>query len=149
MPDPLDQLLILELGEDRWCCGWAHDSGPEQILPAPRAGDDAAFKKQLSVVLEELEATPADCAVLVAEPPGTTTEARDAIADALFAKGIPMLWMVAAPLLALFYAEREIVTLLQVEETRAYILPVYRGHAVLPDGAVPTDPPEGADEIES
>jgi hypothetical protein len=86
---------------------------------------------KLRSIFASLEARAEECAVLVAEPTGTTETEREAMAAALIAVGTPMLWFVAAPLLALFYSERETVVLVMLEATRACILPVYLGHAVV------------------
>ena len=77
MPNPFDNLLVFELGTDRWCCGWAHESGPDQMVAAPPPGARASIREaKLKAVFSALDATPSECAVLVAEPPGTTAAAR-------------------------------------------------------------------------
>lgn len=130
MASPLDSLLVFDLGLDQWACGWASESGPSEIMPAA-AADDRDLRTRLHAVFMALDATPAECAVLLCEPAGTTDERRDALAAALFACGVPLLWAAAAPRLALFYSERETATLVDICGTRAFVLPVYCGHACL------------------
>ena len=129
----MDELLILDLGEDAWRCGWASDSGPEVIVPPPAQPNDAhAIKQHLNDVFSELGATPSSSAVLLSEPPGAPEGSRDAIAKILFGEfGVPMLWSVSAPLLALFNVGRDTITLVDVGAAHAHILLVYEGHPVL------------------
>ena len=130
LADLFDQLLVLDLGSDEWRCGWAEDSGPEVVVRAPE--EDKDFLPLLSSVFEELRADPSQCAVLVSEPPGTSAPARMRVARTLFeSHRVPALWIVAAPLLALFNAERETVVMVDVADTVAFILTVHLGHAVV------------------
>lgn len=133
----MDGLLIFVLGEDRWCCGWAAESGPAVVEDAPPPGDlslgimSPDYAARLHAVFAALEATPSESVVLIGEPPGTSSAAREALAAALFASGVPRLWIVASPLLALFNTDRDTLTLVEVDGTRACILPVYAGHPVV------------------
>ena len=128
--DLFDQLLILDLGGDEWRCGWAEDSGPEVVVRAPE--EDKDFEPLLVSVFDELKADPSQCAVLVSEPPGTSAAARMRVAQSLFQiHQVPALWIVAAPLLALFNAERETVVMVDVVDKVAFILTIHLGHAVI------------------
>ena len=119
-------LLIYDIAAQHWCCGWASDSGPSEIVAAGRP-----MPAQLASMFEALEAVPHECAVLLSELPGASSQAREEVAVALYSAGVPALWIVASPLLALFNIGRDTATVVDMHETHAYIMLVYLGHAVL------------------
>ena len=78
-----DDIIILDLGEDWWCCGWSSDSGPSEIVPAPPAQDSEAFRVLLASVFAALKAEPSECVVLVSEVPGIRPLERERVAATL------------------------------------------------------------------
>ena len=130
-------LILLDAGAREWRCGFSDEDGPAVILPGPSAGGGfPAWKEKLSNAIEALEAEPPEQAVVLSERPGTSTGAREAMANALFTDhGAAALWTVAGPLLALFNSGRDTAVLVDVGERATHILLVYDGHDVLEVGA--------------
>ena len=130
-------LILLDAGAREWRCGFSDEDGPAVILPGPSAGGGfPAWKEKLSNAIEALEAEPPEQAVVLSEWPGTSTGAREAMANALFTDhGAAALWTVAGPLLALFNSGRDTAVLVDVGERATHILLVYDGHDVLEIGA--------------
>ena len=132
MASAFDDVIILDLGEDAWRCGWSSDSGPEIIITAP---DATAFEEVLASIFVTLRADPRKCAVLASEVPGASIAGRKLVATALIRCGVAALWIVASPRLALFNVGRDTACLVEVTPLRIHILLVYCGHEVL-DAAV-------------
>eukprot|EP00966_Prymnesium_polylepis_P197670 4580617-Prymnesium_polylepis.1 len=124
--------VVLDVGTREWRCGWAHDEGPSECPPGVSAGDDAAWRAQLTSALEALEATPTECKVMLSERPGTSKAEREDAAKALFVEhGVPAVCIAAAPLLALFNFSRDTCVVVDVGKLSTFIFCVYEGHAIL------------------
>ena len=125
--------IVIDAGAREWRCGFSDDDGPAVVLPSPPPGGGfAAWKTQLDEAFTALEADPTEHCVVLSERPGTSPAAREAMATTLFSDhGIAGLWMVAAPLLALFNSGRDTGVLVDIGERATYI-PVSYTHLTLP-----------------
>ena len=125
-------IVVCDHGSVERRLGWAGSEEISACLPAGLAAESfwhAAF--------DSLEADPAEHALLLTEPPGTTPEERDTTARLLCGPrfGVRALCTVAAPLLPLYHYSMDTGLVLDLGESAATLFPVYDGHGLV-DGAV-------------
>ena len=120
---PLPPVAVLDAGAHQWRCGFAGGEEIDAILDSSTAGWSAALAK--------LEAEPAEHAVLLSEPAGSSNADREATVKTLFDLGVQALYVSAAPLLPLYHFSMDTGVIVDVGERRTTIWPVYEGHLAL------------------
>ena len=121
------EVLLFDTGACQWRCGRAEEQGPDVVLPGVAAGDTEAWQRQIKAAIEQLEADPAECALILSEPPATTAAQRAERADFLFALGLQSVHFAAAPLLAIYDAGFDTGMLVDVGQHAAYIYAIVDG----------------------
>ena len=121
------EVLLFDTGACQWRCGRAEEQGPDVVLPGVAAGDTEAWQRQIKAAIEQLEADPAECALILSEPPATTAAQRAERADFLFALGLQSVHFAAAPLLAIYDAGFDTGMVVDVGQHAAYIYAIVDG----------------------
>ena len=140
---PSFEVLLFDTGACQWRCGRAEEQGPDVVLPGVAAGDTEAWQHQFKAALEQLEADPAECALILSEPPATTAAQRTERASFLFALGLQSVHFAAAPLLAIYDAGFDTGMVVDVGLRAAYIYALVDGLSVLEKATVVRLPSSG------
>ena len=127
----MEALIVVDAGAREWRCGWADEEGPEQIMPGKCSSDVDAWTAQLVQAYAALEAEPPSHPVLLSERAGVAESEREAMAAALFEREVPMVYMAAAPLLALYNTGRDTCVLVDVGEQSTSIVVIFEGRNVV------------------
>ena len=120
-------ILLFDTGECQWRCGRAEEQGPDVVLPGVAAGHMQAWQRQIKVAIEQLEADPTECALILSEPPATTAAQRDERANFLFELGLQSVHFAAAPVLAIYDAGFDTGIVVDVGHRAAYIYAIADG----------------------
>lgn len=123
------EVLLFDTGACQWRCGRAEEQGPDVVLPGVAACDTEAWQHQMKAALEQLEADPTECALILSEPPATTAAQRAERASFLFALGLQSVHFAAAPLLAVYDAGFDTGMVVDVGLRAAYIYALVDGCA--------------------
>ena len=99
--------------------------------------------RQVKAAIEQLEAEPSECALILSEPPATTAAQRAERADFLFGLGLQSLHFAAAPLLAIYDAGFDTGMVVDVGQRAAYIYGLVDGLSVLEAATVVPLPASG------
>ena len=137
------EVLLFDAGACQWRCGRAEEQGPDVVLPGVAAGDTEAWQHQFKAALEQLEADPTECALILSEPPATTAAQRAERASFLFALGLQSVHFAAAPLLAIYDAGFDTGMVVDVGLRAAYIYALVDGLSVLEKATVVRLPSSG------
>ena len=137
------EVLLFDTGACQWRCGRAEEQGPDVVLPGVAAGDTEAWQHQFKAALEQLEADPNECALILSEPPATTAAQRAERASFLFALGLQSVHFAAAPLLAIYDAGFDTGMVVDVGLRAAYIYALVDGLSVLEKATVVRLPSSG------
>lgn len=121
------EVLLFDTGACQWRCGRAEEQGPDVVLPGVAAGDTEAWQHQIKTAIEQLEADPTECALILSEPPATTAAQRTERAGFLFALGLQSVHFAAAPVLAIYDAGFDTGLLVDVGQRAAYIYAIADG----------------------
>ena len=125
------EVLLFDTGACQWRCGRADEQGPDVVLPGIAAGDTEAWQLQIKAAIEQLEADPTESALILSEPPATTTAQRAERADFLFGMGLRSVHFAAAPVLAIYDAGFDTGMVVDVGQRAAYIYGLVDGLSVL------------------
>lgn len=124
-------VLLFDTGSSQWRCGRAEEGGPDVVLPGIPLDEDEAWRRQVEAAIEQLEATPSECAIILSEPPGTSSDDRERRADFLFELGMLAVHFAAAPVLAIYDASFDTGMIVDVGERAAYIFAICDGLSIL------------------
>ena len=125
--------VCVDAGRSEFRYGFADMDAGADVMAGVDASDTKILMQHLATALDELlgddESDDEQIHLLISERPGISRDEREAMATAIFSdKRVDSLWMVAAPLLALFNAGKDTCVVVDVGETAAYVLPIFQGH---------------------
>lgn len=124
-------VLLFDPGVSQWRCGRAEEDGPDVILPGVPANNHEAWQKQVRAGIKALEADPRECAMIMSEPPGTSTGDRARRADFLFDLGLRSVHFAAGLVLAIYDVSFDTGMIIDVGESATYIFAICDGLSVL------------------